>query len=499
MLNFFNKYKLIFIVTAIIIIFSISYINYQNTEKIIRDNYQQKGQLVEKNIINSFSHVNQSYSIFEKQLNQDMRLHSEKLVEKYQEEPDIYSWNLEEMQSEFEGFDIYIIDSDLTVIRSTIESDIGLDFKQFANFSRMLRDRLEGDQIAIDRLDLSINTGEIKKYSYMPTPDNKYLLELSADIKNIFPELIDMNMYSEAENISGEFESVENIYFYKYFPESGDSGRLRTQGSGLYDEISEIEKEYIEKAYKERQVVTVENYDEENHDLTLIPHLVEESEQNNPWDSYLIGINYNNNVMLTEINKTKNLFLINAFIMFLVFVILAASVIYLLNRFEFMAYHDQLTKLANRELFVEKTKAEMNKNSIEKTAVIFIDINNFKEINDNFGHDIGDKILRASAEALKEVLTENDYICRMSGIEFALSISGLKDTAEVEKKAAEIIRVFNQPLKIGRSQFFISVSLGISIYPDQGDDLEELFKKADHAMYRAKKEQRDYVIYNDYI
>jgi diguanylate cyclase (GGDEF)-like protein len=245
--------------------------------------------------------------------------------------------------------------------------------------------------------------------------------------------------------------------------------------------------------------VTVENYNEANHDLTLIPHLVEESEQNNPWDSYLIGINYNNNVMLTEINKTKNLFLINAFIMFVVFVILAASVIYLLNRFEFMAYHDQLTKLANRELFVEKTKAKMNKNSIEKTAVIFIDINNFKEINDNFGHDTGDLILRASAEALKEVLAENDYICRMSGIEFALSISGLEDTAEVEKKAAEIIRVFNQPLKIGRSQFFISVSLGISIFPDQGDDLEELFKKADHAMYRAKKEQRDYVIYNDYI
>jgi diguanylate cyclase (GGDEF)-like protein len=427
-----------------------------------------------------------------------MRVNSELLLQKYKEDSNIYNWNLEEIQSNMKGFDIYIIDSNLKVIRSTLKDDIGLDFKQFSNFSKLLSKRLNGNQLIIDRLDLSINTGEIKKYSYMPTPDNKYLLELSADIKNIFPELIDINMYTEAKNLTREFKTVENISFYKYFPETGVSGRLKTQGSGLYEDISKFEKEYIEEAYTKRKVVTAENYNETNYDLTFIPNLIDEAKQNNPWDSYLIGINYNNNIMLTEINKTKNLFLINAFIMFVALVILTVSVIYLLNKFEFMAYHDQLTKLPNRELFVEQTKVKMNKNN-KKTAVIFIDINNFKDINDNFGHDTGDKILGASAEVLKEELAPDDFICRMSGIEFALSISGLEDTASVEKKAAEIIRIFNKPLKIGRSQFFISVSLGISIYPDQGDNIEELFKKADHAMYRAKKEQRDYVIYNDYI
>ena len=184
--------------------------------------------------------------------------------------------------------------------------------------------------------------------------------------------------------------------------------------------------------------------------------------------------------------------------MLTVFVIFTSSIVYLLRKFEYMAYHDSLTGLANRTLFSEQL--ENNLDEEKNLVVIFADINDFEEINARFGHEVSDLIIEKAALRLKKTYTaweENKNICRIGGVKFAAVFSGFDCQAELDQAAEEIIGAFNKPLAIGDNKFFISLTLGISIYPRDGKDVETLFKKADYALYKAKDEKTDYLIYDE--
>ena len=494
MFEFLKKYKYILIIILLITIFLISFINYQNSKQIIRDKYQQRREVVEYSIIKNFRHVNQIFSIAEKQLNQEMKAKSKKLLEIYKENPDVESWNLEEIQKEFKGYHIHIVNDDLKVIRSTFEPDIGLDFKRFPSFSKLLRQRLESGEFDVDRMDQSIKTKEISKYSYQPTPDNKYLLELGARMDILYPELKELNVYEEAKNLIKNYRSVEEISFYKYSPETDIAGKLSTAGEGVYREIAETEAKNVKKVFETTETLTFKAENKENYKRTYLPVFTAE-EAENWWDSFAVGISYNDNYMLKEINETRNIFLINAFIMLFVFILFTVLMVYLLNRFQYMAYHDKLTGLANRKLFSNQFIKKLGEDN--KKAVVFVGLNSFREINEKFGHEIGDEIISASASRLEELVNkidENAEICRLGGVNFAIVLEGF-DLKELKNNLNQIIKSFNKPLEIDQNRFFISITLGISRYPKDGKDLDTLFKKADHALYQAKNEKKDYIIY----
>ena len=494
MFYFLKKYKFILIIIPLITIFSLSFINYQNSEQRIRSKYQQRRELVEQSIKKTFRHVNKIYGIAEKQLNQKMKEKSNKLLKIYKENPDVGSWNLEEIQKDFKGFHIYIVNSDLEVIRSTFEPDIGLDFNRFPSFSKLLRKRLESDEFAVDRMDQSIKTKEISKYSYQPTPDNKYLLELGAKMNVLYPELTELNVYEEAKNLIKNYRSVEEISFYKYSPETDIAGKLSTKGEGVYVDIPELEEKNVKKVFRTTEILTAEVEGKENYMRTYLP-VFTAGEAENWWDSFAVGISYNDNYMLKEINETRNIFLINAFIMLFIFILFTVLMVYLLNRFQYMAYHDNLTGLANRKLFSNQLTKKLEEE--RKKAVVFVELNNFREINEKFGHKTGDKIITASASRLKNMvnsLDENGEICRLGGVKFAITLAGV-DLEELKDTVDQIIKSFNKPVEIDQNNFFISVTLGISLYPKDGKDLDTLFKKADHALYQAKDEKKDYIIH----
>nr|WP_239551069.1 GGDEF domain-containing protein [Halanaerobacter jeridensis] len=183
--------------------------------------------------------------------------------------------------------------------------------------------------------------------------------------------------------------------------------------------------------------------------------------------------------------------------MIVVFVTFIAIVIYLLRQFRQLAYYDQLTKLVKRESFAEKFADLAKKNDKEdkKITILFLDIDKFKEINDNFGHNIGDMVLKKIALRLKNNLPQEYVISRLGGDEFTIAITDIASKKEVKKEVSKVVSSFKEPLIIEGSQFFISVSIGVSIYPDHDSSLEGLIKKADYAMYKAKKQQKNYVIY----
>lgn len=162
-------------------------------------------------------------------------------------------------------------------------------------------------------------------------------------------------------------------------------------------------------------------------------------------------------------------------------------------KIEFLAHHDPLTKLPNRLLL----KARLIK-SIEKAhelkqriAVFFIDIDNFKLINDTYGHSIGDNIINLVANRLHKNIRKNDTISRIGGDEFIVVIEDIMEDKDIEKIAKKIVNDFKEPIKMQEYIFDITVSVGISVFPNNGLNEEDLIKHADTAMYSAKNAGRN--------
>jgi len=152
-----------------------------------------------------------------------------------------------------------------------------------------------------------------------------------------------------------------------------------------------------------------------------------------------------------------------------------------------MAYHDSLTDLPNRRLFEDRlvTALEEAHAKGERVAVLFLDLDRFKAINDTLGHAAGDRVLMTVADRLRECVRDTDLVARMSGDEFTLILPDVKECT-AETVAQRVLESLRRPLFLGMQDYHITASIGIGIYPDHGGDAAALMKRADSAMYRAK-------------
>ncbi|MDQ7061604.1 MAG: EAL domain-containing protein [Sulfurimonas sp.] len=157
------------------------------------------------------------------------------------------------------------------------------------------------------------------------------------------------------------------------------------------------------------------------------------------------------------------------------------------------AHHDALTSLPNRVLFNDRLEQaiEKAKRNSSKIAVFFIDLDHFKEINDSLGHNIGDEVLKAVSTRLKEVIREEDTLARLGGDEFTVLLEGIKNIQDASLIAGKILETLSQVIHIDFHDLYVSSSIGISVYPDDGKSSQNLLKFADSAMYKAKDEGRN--------
>ena len=166
---------------------------------------------------------------------------------------------------------------------------------------------------------------------------------------------------------------------------------------------------------------------------------------------------------------------------------------HLAARFEYQANFDALTHLPNRALFQERATAALKRASREgdQAAIIFIDLDNFKNINDSLGHEAGDKVLGEISRRLKGALREVDTVARHSGDEFTAVVNGINSSTGLSAIARKLAEALAAPLNIDGHEMFVTASQGISVYPQDGRDVETLLKNADSAMYRAKARGRN--------
>ncbi len=162
-------------------------------------------------------------------------------------------------------------------------------------------------------------------------------------------------------------------------------------------------------------------------------------------------------------------------------------------RIKFLAYHDALTELPNRMLAKDhfEMAASFADRANAKTAFIFLDLDNFKTVNDTLGHSIGDALLKAAAKRLRECVRDTDTLSRQGGDEFLILLTDVRDPEAVTGAVEKILMRLAAPFDIKGQHLSTSISLGIAVYPDDGKDFDTLLKKADTAMYQAKEAGRN--------
>lgn len=170
-----------------------------------------------------------------------------------------------------------------------------------------------------------------------------------------------------------------------------------------------------------------------------------------------------------------------------------------------LAYFDSLTGLPNRELFRARLaqSLELAKRHDRQIAILFMDLDNFKRINDTLGHSVGDRLLRTTAERLSKCLRTSDAVsrsgvkagedtlARMGGDEFMILLSEIRRSEDAANVAARILESLSEPLHLADHEVIVTTSIGISVFPQDGQDTETLLKRADMAMYFAKRTGRN--------
>lgn len=164
-----------------------------------------------------------------------------------------------------------------------------------------------------------------------------------------------------------------------------------------------------------------------------------------------------------------------------------------------LAHHDALTNLPNRTLFFDRLEQSLltMERKPEKLAIIYLDIDHFKTINDTLGHSVGDKLICAVTQTLKTTLRESDTVSRLGGDEFAILLSNIQSEEAALHLIGKIFHAVSKTYSIASKELRIGLSMGVSLYPQHGKDAETLVKRADTAMYQAKKNGRNrYEVFN---
>jgi len=158
-----------------------------------------------------------------------------------------------------------------------------------------------------------------------------------------------------------------------------------------------------------------------------------------------------------------------------------------------LAHYDSLCDLPNRMLFYDRLRQELlrSKRSKHKIAVMFMDLDDFKNVNDDYGHVVGDELLQQVSKRVVKVLRESDTIARIGGDEFTLIITDFDNKKSVTKIATKILSTIQESYSLQGNKFTISASIGISMSPDDSEDINMLVKQADIAMYKAKREGKN--------
>lgn len=468
-----------------LIIIIADYVRLKNS---VENNLEMQIQMAEDEIITSLSTIDKVYSVLDGERAQTMQEFSQKLNQKYEKQKDFSTWDFSALKKE-SGMDVFILNEENEVIASSFTPDIGLDFNECcAKFSAQLTERRNKGEFTHDALDIQQQTGEFKKFSYMPTTDKKFIIELSYSVEKeqVFKEF---NFVDTINRLEAENDSIQSISVYNYIGlllgdrESGKDQTIAPSRSEIF-EASQKDFEVKEMSVKENGQIIIYRY--VPYEAAVAPGLS---------TNRVVEIAYHDVEFSSVLISYRNQFLFQIAVTTLITIIMSIVLARMIARPVHLAFHDVLTGLKNRAAF-EDTAVEWLRQKKGPLQFMIIDLDNFKSVNDSLGHGEGDKLLIKAASIIDSESGEDHLAARIGGDEFVVLFSRMTEEQVIERATSmlEAMRVSFSYLQ--QEDIHLSISIGIAI-ADKKDTISTLYHKADLALYQSKKKGKDqYCLYD---
>jgi diguanylate cyclase (GGDEF)-like protein len=471
------------LVFSLVLSFLISFVDQFRMLNQTMDNNEDKIRHIEYFVAHAVSTVEKAYRLYGKELDSLMEQHSRLLRNWYMEEPDLDRWDFQALKQQL-GFDIYMINEQNIVTHSSFIQDIGLDFNECcAGLAQILNERRASGKFVADGLDIEQNTGQIKKYSYLATHDKKYLIQLGYNVQGskIFEEF---NFYSAIDQLLDRYSTLNDIHILN------TGGLLFGATVSPETSLPAERREAFEQTLRTGQTTEVRG--EWNGEPAVYRYVYYSSKyDSSATQTKVFEIIYNEHELQQVMRESTRWFVWQTVIVLLVTIVLSWLLSRWLSRPMYLAYHDSLTGLGNRsflERFVPRLLAEHR-----PLAYVMIDLDHFKSINDTYGHDAGDRLLREVARRLAAHLRKGERAFRLGGDEFVIIMPGAAED-DVERTIDRMIRDMEEEV-IARfpsgDGMAVTISAGVAMAPADGQDLETLGRHADVALYEAKKGGRN--------
>ncbi|WP_138754369.1 GGDEF domain-containing protein [Paenibacillus sinopodophylli] len=505
-LSFKAKLMTIMGIFSILLTLSVSLVNQHRLKTNLIASYAKESALVEDTVVAAVSAADKAFQLSDKDIEDEMRDHSDKLLQKYSEQPDVAKWDYQALKAGMGDMDIYMIDRSLTIRFSSFPPDVGLNFHDdngtLSSFSELLTTRLNGNQFTTDGIDQETNTGMLRKYSYIPTPDHKYLIELGLYL-NDNPVFQSFNFLEISNTLIEKYSYINDI---TVFTTTGKSiGKKGEDGKSLL--ISNQNVPAFNLALKESAVRVIKGVkDGDPVTYRYVPYSIRMDDQPNRFtDQRMIEIVYNDSELASKLQQNNQIFLLQLLATIVIALMISYIITKLVARPMYLASHDLLTGLSNRASFenaLDSTIARSKKKQ-HKAALLHIDLDNFKRVNDTLGHDAGDSFLIEVGKRIRMAVIDSNHVAaRLGGDEFVVILNHVEDTQDALDVANHIIDEMKRPIEIKginvTNDLSTTVSIGIAISPEHAEDSEELYACADKALYHAKRSGKNtYSVYDE--
>ncbi|WOV88628.1 GGDEF domain-containing protein [Sporosarcina oncorhynchi] len=472
------KLTVVLLVFSLLLSLVIAVVDYDKLRETVLQSQATEIHFAEDKIIHNLSTIDKVYNLFDVEMAEKMKTISMELLVKYEREPDFGSWDFDVLKEEYD-MDIFILDETNTVIYSSFEEDIGLDFKACCSgFSKLLDQRRKEGEFTHDGLDLQSKTGEFKKFSYMPTPDQHYLIELAVllEDKEIYKQF---NFMDTIESLLQEYDIIEAIDVYN---SGGNLLGVKTKGFKM-NMINERFLDVFEQVRKKGE--TEEVFVSENGEKLTYRFIPYQADEMRGYSTKrVVAIAYNNDIVAGMLSEYKNQFFRQLIVILIGVIALSFIIARIVSKPIHLAFHDSLTGLSNRAAFEDERQKRVHRN--KKHALMMIDLDDFKSINDQLGHVEGDKILKVFASTIKDIISPGHLAARVGGDEF-LVLLDTDETENIEKNAKLLIKKFNNRMDEYSFDKGMRTSISIGIASSlEKEPFDELYTRADQALYKSK-------------
>ncbi|MCJ8008416.1 GGDEF domain-containing protein [Lederbergia wuyishanensis] len=492
MKNFRLHLTLIIIVFSIFISFIVAFFDQVKLKNRLIEDYASRLSATEDSIIESLHTIDKAYLFFDADIAQKMKKNSDELLSLYEKNPNFDEWDFHALKTYY-GMDIYIINEKNVITYSSFPDDIGLDFQSCCKkLSEILDTRRNAGVFADDGMDIQQSDGGIKKFSYAPTPDKKYIIELGVELSDgeIFKHF---NFLDLANGLEKKYSFINNINIY-----SRGGHQFIASGNEKEGDIKrESEKwPHFRKALESGKPTEVKGK-WENLDATYryIPYIA--TEKRGVSTDRVVEIVYNDFPLRLALLDNKKQFVLQLLVIFLGAILLSLFIARWIGRPMFLAFHDSLTGLKNRAAFEDLVSQQLQKKNVN-TALMMIDLDNFKLVNDRLGHTEGDRILKITAETIASFLSKNDHAVRIGGDEFGVIFANIK-VEDISMIASGMLSLMEQRFHDLPENIDVSMSIGIA-FADEKDNVDTLYAKADSALYQSKNNGKNqYHIYRELL